>query len=147
MTTDPKLAAVAQAAAAQGLAVCHQREDCLEFYPQFKGALEDYTGVVVVQVCRTPLGLRYDVYEELAGGVLSPGGAHDIGDWLTVRLGRHIANAYWWSYRRIWGWLHSHRWIDLPQACRVAHKAAHQLHRECQRQDVELAALQEARNG
>lgn len=146
MTTDPKLAAVAQAAAAQGLAVCHQREDCLEFYPQFKGALEDYTGVVVVQVCRTPWACGTTFMRSWPEGAL-PGGAHDIGDWLTVRLGRHIANAYWWSYRRIWGWLHSHRWIDLPQACRVAHKAAHQLHRECQRQDVELAALQEARNG
>jgi hypothetical protein len=131
MTTDPKLAAAAQAVQSAG---CHTRAEGtrgLVFYPHFEDHLGAYLGDVAVEVRATPLGLRYVVYEEIAGAILSPGGAHEIGDWLLTHLGRRIENAYWWSYRKVWGWLHSHRWIGLPQAYSVAYQATHQFHLDC----------------
>ena len=147
MTTDPKLAAVAQAAQSAG---CQTREEGnrgLVFYPRFGDHLGPYGGDIGVEVRATPLGLRYVVYEEYAGGVLSPGGAHEVGDWLLAHLGRRVENAYWWTYREIWGWLHSHRWIGLPQAYSVAHNATQRFHLVCLAEADEIERRELEANG
>jgi len=128
---DHRLEILGDAATAAGLTVRTEGTHCLVFYPRFAGELEEYEGNIAVQVCLTPLGLRYFVYEGYAGYQLTPYWPTDIGQWLEVRLGEALADAYWWSYRSWWGWLDTHRWVSLQEASCTATSSALVFHQEC----------------
>lgn len=139
-----ELTTVIRALEASELTVRIEGTHCLVFYPRLTGELEQYNGDIAVQVRHTPLGPRYCVYEEYAGHCLTPYWPAAFGHWLQDRLGMAVANAYWWTYRNWWGWLDTHHWRGLEQACCLATAGAHGFHLECLRQEQEMRAMQEA---
>lgn len=84
---------------------------------------------VMLQVCPTPLGLRYVTYESDFGNVVP-------SHWSDTLVCRYrpggLLRAYWWSYRRIWGWLTYRRWRGLPEALAWLDAATQQHQRDVQ---------------
>jgi hypothetical protein len=144
MSTNHRLEIVSAAATAAGLTVRIEGTHGLVLYPRFTGELEQYNGDIAVQVRATPLGPRYCVYEEYAGDCLSPHWPTAIGNLIHGRLPKAVVDAFWWTYRSWWGWLDTHHWRGLEQACCVATAGAHGFHLECLRQEQEIQAMQEA---
>ena len=73
----------------------------------------DGPGDVLLQVQPTPLGLRYISYESDFGDVVP-------SHWCDTVVAGHrqgpLLHAYWWSYRKLWGWLTFRRWRGLTEA-------------------------------
>ena len=136
-----ELTTVIRALEAAGLTVRIEGTHCLVFYPRLTGELEQYNGDIAVQVRATPLGPRYCVYEEYAGDCLSPHWPTAIGNLIQGRLPKAVVDAFWWTYRSWWGWLDTHHWRGVEQACYLATACAQGFHEECERQCADLEPI------
>ena len=104
----------------------------VELYPEWSEAfLRDLSGDVVIRVESTPLGVRYLIYESIAGGALLPVWPDSMGYWIHDHLRSWVHYAYWWSCQHIWGWAATLPWEGLEQALVLAKEQAYRLERTC----------------
>ena len=67
---------------------------------------------VLLQVEPSPLGLRYVIYDCDFGSRIPEHWSDTAGHALPQR----VQTLYWWTYRRLWGWLTLRRWRGLSEA-------------------------------
>ena len=91
--------------------------------------LRDLSHDIVLEVNSTPVGLRFNVYEAYAGSCLLVTWADQVGLWFDTYCRRWVANAYWWSYREIWGWQVALPWPGLDKALEQTTECARQFDR------------------
>ena len=101
---DDSLGNIAAAAAEFGLsASCFQVRELVIWRPGSDLGL---------QVRRTPLGLRYVIFENFCGARFP----WHWSDAPCCTLPRRMQGAYIWAYRNLWGWLAQPRWRGLELA-------------------------------
>ena len=67
---------------------------------------------VLLQVEPSPLGPRYITYDDELGIRIPEHWSDTAGHALPQR----VQTLYWWTYRRLWGWLTLRRWRGLSEA-------------------------------
>ena len=67
---------------------------------------------VLLQVEPSPLGPRHITYDDELGIRIPEHWSDTAGHALPQR----VQTLYWWTYRRLWGWLTLRRWRGLSEA-------------------------------